>query len=77
MNNAISQIHASPEIMGGTPVFQGTRVPFEGLIEYLEDGKTIDDFVRDFPSVTRAQAALALEEAMRNVERIAHEDSTR
>ena len=52
-----------PEIMGGTPVFCGTRVPVATLIDYLEAGQTIDDFLEGFPSVTREQVVALLEEA--------------
>lgn len=52
----------SPEILGGTPVFIGTRVPFQALIDYLEKGKPLDEFLEDFPSVTRPQAVEALED---------------
>ncbi len=48
-------VHADPEIMGGTPVFVGTRVPLQNLIDALEDGESIDNFLEAFPSVTRAQ----------------------
>ena len=58
-----SVIHTDPEIMGGTPVFAGTRVPLKNLIDYLEAGDTLDEFLDDFPSVTREQAVAALEEA--------------
>jgi len=54
MNMHLEEIISDREIMGGTPVFRGTRVPFDGLVEYLEAGETIDDFVRDFPTVSRA-----------------------
>jgi uncharacterized protein (DUF433 family) len=60
---ATSVIHADPEILGGTPVFVGTRVPFKNLIDYLEGGHPLDEFLDDFPSVTREQAIAALEEA--------------
>lgn len=56
-------ISVSPEIMGGTPVFQGTRVPVQTLFEYLEAGDTIDDFLDGFPTVTREQAVAVLEAA--------------
>jgi uncharacterized protein (DUF433 family) len=56
-------ITSSPEIMGGTPVFAGTRVPVQTLIEYLEAGETIDDFLEGFPSVRRDQVIAFLEEA--------------
>jgi uncharacterized protein (DUF433 family) len=49
--------------MGGTPVFCGTRVPVETLLDYLEAGETIDDFLEGFPSVTREQVVAFLEEA--------------
>jgi uncharacterized protein (DUF433 family) len=56
-------VHSDPEIMGGTPVFIGTRVPFQTLLDYLEGGDTLDDFLGDFPTVTREQAITALEQA--------------
>lgn len=52
-----------PEILGGTPVFRGTRVPFQNLLDYLEGGDTLDEFLDDFPSVTREAAVAALEHA--------------
>jgi uncharacterized protein (DUF433 family) len=52
-----------PEILGGTPVFRGTRVPFKSLLDYLEGGHTLDEFLRQFPTVTREMAIQALEEA--------------
>jgi uncharacterized protein (DUF433 family) len=52
-----------PEILGGTPVFRGTRVPFQNLIDYLEGGDTLDEFLDDFPTVTREAAIAALEQA--------------
>lgn len=58
-----SVIHSDPEILGGTPVFVGTRVPVKALIDYLEAGHTLDEFLDDFPSVTREQAVAVLEEA--------------
>jgi len=54
-------IHSDPETMGGTPVFIGTRVPAQTLLDYLEGGDSLDDFLEDFPSVTREQAVAALE----------------
>ena len=48
-------VHADPEIMGGTPVFVGARVPLQNLIDALEDGESNDNFLEAFPSVTRAQ----------------------
>jgi len=56
-------IHSDPEILGGTPVFVGTRVPLKNLIDYLAAGDSLDDFLDDFPSVTRQQAVAALEVA--------------
>jgi uncharacterized protein (DUF433 family) len=53
----------NPEIMSGTPVFRGTRVPFQALLDYLEGGETLDEFLDSFPSVTREQAIAALEHA--------------
>ena len=50
-----------PDILGGTPVFRGTRVPFQALLDYLEGGQTIDEFVDDFPTVTPEAAISALE----------------
>lgn len=58
-----SIISASPEIMGGTPVFTGTRVPVETLLDYLKAGESIDDFLDGFPTVTREQVIALLEEA--------------
>lgn len=56
-------VSISPEVMGGTPVFKGTRVPVQTLIDYLEGGETIDDFLRGFPTVTREQVIALLEQA--------------
>ena len=56
-------IHSDPKIMGGTPVFIGTRVPFQTLIDYIEGGDTIDEFLDDFPTVSREQVIAALEPA--------------
>ena len=50
-----SVVTSSPDILGGTTVFVGTRVPVQTLIDYLEDGETIDDFLEGFPTVTREQ----------------------
>ena len=54
-------IHRDPEILGGTPVFVGTRVPAQALIDYLERGRPLAEFLDHFPSVTREQAVAALE----------------
>ena len=56
-------IASSPEILGGTPVFVGTRVPIKNLMDYLEGGDTLDEFLEDFPSVSREQAVEFLEQA--------------
>jgi uncharacterized protein (DUF433 family) len=56
-------VSRDPEVMGGTPVFRGTRVPVQTLIEYLEAGETIDEFLEGFPSVTREQVIAFLEAA--------------
>ncbi len=56
-------VHSDPEILGGTTVFVGTRVPVQNLFDYLEAGDRIDDFVDDFPAVTREQAIAVLESA--------------
>jgi uncharacterized protein (DUF433 family) len=59
-NNVIIR---DPEILGGTPVFRGTRVPFQALLDYLEGGQTLNEFLDDFPTVTREAAVHALEHA--------------
>ena len=50
-----------PDILGGTPVFLGTRVPFQALLDYLEGGETLDEFLDDFPTVSKDAAVSALE----------------
>jgi uncharacterized protein (DUF433 family) len=57
-------VHSDPEILGGTPVFVGTRVPVKALLDYLEGGHRLEDFLGDFPTVTREQAVAALEEGI-------------
>ena len=59
----VSQVTRSREVLGGTPVFRGTRVPVKALIDYLEAGDSIDVFLDDFPSVSRRQVLAVLEEA--------------
>ena len=54
-------IHSGPDILGGTPVFVGTRVPVQSLFDYLEGGDSVDEFLRQFPSVSREQAIAALD----------------
>jgi len=56
-------IHSDPDILGGTPVFVGTRVPFQALLDYLEAGDSLDEFLDDFPTVSRELAIAALEQA--------------
>ena len=58
-------VHSDPEIVSGTPVFVGTRVPVKALLDYLEGGETIKEFLDDFPSVRHEQAVAFLEEAGR------------
>jgi uncharacterized protein (DUF433 family) len=61
-------VHSDPQILGGVPVFVGTRVPVKTLYEYLEAGDPLDEFLEDFPSVSRDQAIAALELARRITE---------
>ncbi|HZR67007.1 MAG TPA: DUF433 domain-containing protein [Terriglobales bacterium] len=56
-------ITKDPDVLGGTPVFRGTRVPFQNLLDYLEAGQTIDEFLDDFPTVSRQAAVRSLEHA--------------
>ncbi|MFN2446909.1 MAG: DUF433 domain-containing protein [Vicinamibacterales bacterium] len=65
-------VHSNPNILGGTPVFLGTRVPLQNFIDYLEAGDSIDDFLRSFPTVTRDQAIAALELARAALEASAY-----
>ena len=58
-----SVVHSDPEILGGTSVFVGTRVPLKNLIDYLAAGDSLEEFLDDFPSVSREQAVAALEAA--------------
>ena len=60
-------VHRDPEILDGTPVFRGTRVPIRSLFDYLEGGETLDEFLRQFPSVRREQAIALLELARENL----------
>lgn len=62
-----SVIHADPDIQSGAPVFVGTRVPAASLFDWLEGGATLEEFLDNFPSVTRDQAIAALEEAKARV----------
>ena len=58
-------VHSDPETLGGTPVFVGTRVPVQTLLVYLEKGETLEEFLDNFPTVSREQAIAFLEEAGR------------
>ncbi len=60
---AVSIIVRDPEILGGEPVFLGTRVPFQTLLDYIEGGETLDEFLEHFPGVSREMAIAALESA--------------
>lgn len=62
-NPVVNVIVKDPDILGGTPVFRGTRVPIQSLFDYLEGGETLEDFLQGFPTVTRESAVAALEEA--------------
>jgi uncharacterized protein (DUF433 family) len=58
-----SVVHSDPDILGGTPVFVGTRVPVQALIDYIEGGHSLEKFLDDFPTVSRGLAVAALEQA--------------
>ncbi len=61
MTTQITVVHSDPKILGGTPVFVGSRVPVQSLFDYLEAGDSLDRFLDQFPTVTREQAIAALE----------------
>jgi uncharacterized protein (DUF433 family) len=67
MNLENSVISASPDIMGGTVVFAGTRVPVQTLFDYLKGGESIDSFLDGFPTISREQVIIFLEETERQV----------
>ena len=71
MDSAKRVIHSDPEIMSGTPVFVGTRVPVYNLFDYLEAGDSLEKFLKSFPSVSREQAVAALELAKEAVTEVA------
>ena len=77
MPNNTSIISASPDVMGGTPVFTETRVPVQTLLDYLKAGESIDDFLDGFPTVNREQVVAFLEEAGKQLASMVayHEDS--
>ena len=58
-------VHSDPQVMGGTPVFVGTRVPFQTLLDYIEAGDPLSEFLEDFPTVKAELAVAALEQAKR------------
>src|SRR5712692_5495018 len=66
-------VHSDPDILGGMPVFVGTRVPVRALLDYLEAGDSLNEFLEDFPSVTREQAVAALRLARQML--VAHANS--
>ena len=63
MNTNASVVHSDPDILGGTPVFIGTRVPVRTLLDYLSAGDTLEEFLDHFPTVSREQAVAALGQA--------------
>ena len=63
MSEQAPVITSDPEIMSGAPVFAGTRVPFQTLLDYLEAGQPLSEFLEDFPTVSRERAVTALEQA--------------
>jgi uncharacterized protein (DUF433 family) len=63
MSTSEAVIVSSPDLLGGTPVFKGTRVPFQTFIDYLEAGQPLAEFLEDYPTVTREAAIVALEQA--------------
>ena len=63
MSEEAPVISSDADVMSGTPVFAGTRVPFQALLDYLEAGQTLSEFLEDFPTVSREQAIAALEQA--------------
>lgn len=69
---ASTVIHSDPDILGGVPIFTGTRVPLHTLLDYIEAGDSLNEFLEDFPSVTREQAISALRAAERMLVSDAH-----
>jgi uncharacterized protein (DUF433 family) len=67
MQSALPVVHSDPDILGGTPVFGGTRVPLRNLIDYLESDHSLDEFLDAFPTVSREQALAALGAAHRGL----------
>jgi uncharacterized protein (DUF433 family) len=78
MNRSV--INIDQEILGGTPVFSGTRVPVRNLFDYLEEGETVEGFLSDFPSVKKVQIVRLLEisrDLIENSSQLLHENSVR
>ena len=69
MGDKIPGVHSDPDILGGTPVFVGTRVPVRALLDYLEHGRPLAEFLDDFPTVEKAQAIGVLDYMKRLVAR--------
>jgi len=63
MTHQLREVHVDPEVLSGTPVFRGTRVPVQSLFDYLEAGDSLEEFLAQFPSVRGEQAHAVLEEA--------------
>ena len=74
MPSSATVVHSDPDILSGTPVFVGTRVPFRNLIDYLERNHSLEEFLDSFPSVSREQAVASLEAAHDAVSALAHSD---
>ena len=74
MVDAPAVVHSDPEILGGVPVFRGTRVPVQAMFDYLEGGETLDQFLDQFPSVSKQQAVAALDLARESVTWLAVSD---
>ncbi len=72
MTSLIGVTHRHPEILSGTPVFVGTRVPVRSLFDYLEGGDSLEEFLHQFPSVKREQAIAVLDAAYESVTEDAH-----
>lgn len=70
------QVSVDPEVMSGTPVFAGTRVPIKNLFDYIEGGEGLDEFLDDFPSITKDAAIAVLEMAKFSLttEKVLHEN---
>ncbi|MFQ5629274.1 MAG: DUF433 domain-containing protein [bacterium] len=74
MNSKV--ISSSPEVMGGTPVFTGTRVPAQTLLDYVEGGESIDSFLEGFPSVKKEQVLVFLRELKKQIFSLVEESET-